>query len=76
MSSSIAARMLVVMLKKYERLTQLRQDIQDEADGLLSSNPHYILLQSIPVIEFTLLAEAEVMKCVLILLRGSVKNVA
>jgi len=59
---STAETMFKLMLTEYARLTQIRQDIQDAADRLLESNPHYDLLQSIPgigpVIALTILAEA------------------
>lgn len=60
--SSVAVQMFTLMLSEYARLTTLRQDIQDRATALLSSNPHYDLLQTIPgigpVIAMNILAEA------------------
>lgn len=59
---SVAANMFSLMLKEYERLTEIRQEIQDRADDLLSSNADYQLLCSLPgigpVIALTIMAEA------------------
>lgn len=59
--TSVAARMFALMLSEYERLTLIRQQIQDTADTVLSSNPDYELLKSIPgvgpVIALSILAE-------------------
>jgi len=59
---SIAKKMFTLMLSEYEHLTHIRQDIQNSAENILSSNPHFALLQSIPgigpVIALIILAEA------------------
>ncbi len=58
---SIAAKMFVLMLSEYERLTHIRAEIQETADSVLCDNPDYELLQSIPgvgpVIALAILAE-------------------
>jgi len=59
--TSVAAEMFVLMLSEYERLTTIRMNIQEKARSVLSSNPDYELLQSIPgvgpIIALSILAE-------------------
>jgi len=59
---SVAANMFSLMLSEYERLTEIRDEIQNRADLLLSENNDYKLLCSLPgvgpVIALTILAEA------------------
>jgi len=59
---SIASNMFSLMLKEYERLTDIREEIQNRADSLLSSNEDYQMLCSLPgigpVIALTIMAEA------------------
>ena len=59
--NSNAAAMFSLMLGEYERLTAIREEIQLSADKLLSINPDYELLQSLPsvgpVIALTILGE-------------------
>lgn len=59
---SVAANMFSLMLNEYERLTDIRQQIQDRADEILSPNKDYQVLCSLPgvgpVIALTILAEA------------------